>query len=68
MYPRVAAAGLKLNADQAVVDGEIVALDLQGRPSSRRFSIADLILSIRSSSTPSTCCTSMGRISRTSRC
>jgi ATP-dependent DNA ligase len=33
MYPRVAAAGLKLNADQAVVDGEIVALDLKGRPS-----------------------------------
>jgi bifunctional non-homologous end joining protein LigD len=33
MYPRVAAAGLKLNADQAFVDGEIVALDLQGRPS-----------------------------------
>jgi bifunctional non-homologous end joining protein LigD len=33
MYPRVAAAGLKLNADQAVVDGEIVALDSQGRPS-----------------------------------
>ena len=33
MYPRLAAAGLKLNADQAVVDGEIVALDVQGRPS-----------------------------------
>jgi bifunctional non-homologous end joining protein LigD len=33
MYPRVAAASLKLNADQAVVDGEIVALDTQGRPS-----------------------------------
>src|SRR5687767_2666423 len=33
MYPRVAAAGLKLNADQAVADGEIVALDVQGRPS-----------------------------------
>jgi bifunctional non-homologous end joining protein LigD len=33
MYPRVAAAGLKLNAYQAVVDGEIVALDVKGRPS-----------------------------------
>ena len=33
MYPRVAAAGLNLNADQAVVDGEIVALDRLGRPS-----------------------------------
>src|SRR5687767_1061200 len=33
MYPRLATAGLRLNADQAVVDGEIVALDVQGRPS-----------------------------------
>src|SRR5688572_10875197 len=33
MYPRVVAAGLKLKADQAVVDGEIVALDVKGRPS-----------------------------------
>ena len=33
MYPRLTAAGVKLNADQAVVDGEIVALDMQGRPS-----------------------------------
>jgi bifunctional non-homologous end joining protein LigD len=33
MYPRVVAAGMKLKAEQAVVDGEIVALDLQGRPS-----------------------------------
>ena len=33
MYPRVAAAGLLLNADQAVVDGEVVALDTQGTPS-----------------------------------
>jgi bifunctional non-homologous end joining protein LigD len=33
MYPRLVAAGLKLNADQAVVHGEIVALDMQGRPS-----------------------------------
>ena len=29
----VAAAGQRLNADQAVVDGEIVALDAQGSPS-----------------------------------
>jgi ATP-dependent DNA ligase len=33
MYPRVAAARLELNANQAVVDGEIVALDVKGRPS-----------------------------------
>jgi bifunctional non-homologous end joining protein LigD len=33
MYPRVAAAALRLNARQAVVDGEIVALDANGRPS-----------------------------------
>jgi bifunctional non-homologous end joining protein LigD len=33
MYPGVAAAALRLKADQAVVDGEIVALDVQGRPS-----------------------------------
>jgi bifunctional non-homologous end joining protein LigD len=33
MYPRLATAGLRLNAEQVVVDGEIVALDLQGRPS-----------------------------------
>jgi bifunctional non-homologous end joining protein LigD len=33
MYPALAAAGQRLNADQAIVDGEIVALDPQGRPS-----------------------------------
>ncbi len=33
MYPGLAAAGLRLDADQAVVDGEIVALDAQGSPS-----------------------------------
>ena len=33
MYPGIAAAGLRLKADQAVVDGEIVALDAQGTPS-----------------------------------
>ena len=33
MYPGIAAAGLRLNANQAVVDGEIVALDAKGRPS-----------------------------------
>ena len=32
MYPGIAAAGLRLNAEQAVVDGEIVALDAQGMP------------------------------------
>jgi bifunctional non-homologous end joining protein LigD len=33
MYRGIAAAGQRLDADQAVVDGEIVALDMQGRPS-----------------------------------
>jgi bifunctional non-homologous end joining protein LigD len=33
MYPTVAAAGLKLKAGQAVIDGEIVALAPDGRPS-----------------------------------
>ena len=33
MYPGIAAAGLRLKADQAVVDGEIVALAEDGRPS-----------------------------------
>src|SRR5688572_10098083 len=32
-YPAVAAAGRRLQADQAVIDGEIVAVDEQGRPS-----------------------------------
>jgi len=32
-YPEVAAAGKRLQAARAVVDGEIVALDPQGRPS-----------------------------------
>src|SRR5215469_851031 len=33
MYPGVAAAGMRLNAAQAVIDGEIVALSEDGRPS-----------------------------------
>jgi bifunctional non-homologous end joining protein LigD len=33
MYPGVAAAGLRIKAEQAVIDGEIVALDASGRPS-----------------------------------
>ncbi len=32
MYPGVAAAGLRFKAEQAVIDGEIVALDPSGRP------------------------------------
>lgn len=32
MYPGIAAAALKLHGNQAVVDGEIVALDESGRP------------------------------------
>jgi len=32
-YPSVAAAGRRLNADQAVLDGEIVAVDADGHPS-----------------------------------
>jgi bifunctional non-homologous end joining protein LigD len=33
MYPGIAAAGLRVKADRAVIDGEIVALDAQGSPS-----------------------------------
>jgi bifunctional non-homologous end joining protein LigD len=33
MYPAVAAAARRLQAEQAVIDGEIVAIDKQGRPS-----------------------------------
>jgi bifunctional non-homologous end joining protein LigD len=33
MYPTVAAAGRRLHATQGVVDGEVVAVDAQGRPS-----------------------------------
>ena len=33
MYPKVAAAGQRLNARQAVIDGEVVALAEDGRPS-----------------------------------
>ncbi len=33
MYPGIATAGLRLNAEQAVLDGEIVALAEDGRPS-----------------------------------
>ena len=33
MYPGIAAAGLRLNAGQVVIDGEIVALAEDGRPS-----------------------------------
>ena len=32
-YPSVAAAGMRLNAHSAIVDGEIVAVDPSGRPS-----------------------------------
>ena len=32
-YPRVAAAASRLNADAAVLDGEVVAVDADGRPS-----------------------------------
>jgi bifunctional non-homologous end joining protein LigD len=33
MYPRVAAAGLRLKAETVVIDGEIVALGPDGKPS-----------------------------------
>jgi bifunctional non-homologous end joining protein LigD len=33
MYPGIAAAGLKLNAEQLVLDGEVVAIAEDGRPS-----------------------------------
>ena len=37
MYRGIAAAGLRLKAHQAVVDGEIVALDAQGSPPAIRL-------------------------------
>jgi bifunctional non-homologous end joining protein LigD len=33
MYPSIAAAALRVKAEQAIIDGEIVALDASGRPS-----------------------------------
>ena len=33
MYPKVTAAGLRVNAQRALIDGEIVALSADGRPS-----------------------------------
>jgi len=33
MYPVITTSGLKVNAEQAVIDGEIVVLDERGRPS-----------------------------------
>src|SRR6185295_9033599 len=33
MYPAVASAARRLQAEQVVIDGEIVAVDAQGRPS-----------------------------------
>src|SRR5688572_2747476 len=48
MYPGIAAACLRLKAHQAVVDGEVVALDAQGSP--RRSSIGVPIPRIRSCS------------------
>jgi bifunctional non-homologous end joining protein LigD len=48
MYPTVASAGLRLNVNEAVIDGEIVALDAQGRPSfqalQHRGSFADHVI------------------------
>lgn len=41
-YPRIAAAALRLKADQAVVDGEFVALDASGRPSFQACTPADV--------------------------
>jgi DNA ligase D-like protein (predicted ligase) len=33
MYPSIATAGEKMHAEQAIIDGEIIALDENGRPS-----------------------------------
>jgi bifunctional non-homologous end joining protein LigD len=68
MYRGIAAAGSRLNADQAVVDGEIVALDAQGSPSFQALQHRGSHPgSIRSCSTRSTCCTWTARTSPTSR-
>jgi bifunctional non-homologous end joining protein LigD len=60
-YPHVVAAALALNAQSAVLDGEIVALDKQGRPS---FQAIQHRASERTppSTTASTSCTSTARI------
>ena len=68
MYPGIAPAGLRLNADQAVVDGEIVAPDAQGRPSFQALQHRASHPGHQSSSMPSTCCTSTERTSLASRC
>ena len=57
MYPRVAAAGLKLNADQAVVAAKSSRWTCRVDHRSRRSSIEVPIQVIRSSSTPSMYCT-----------
>ena len=56
MYPAVAAAGRRLQAEQAVIDGEIVAVDKQGRPSFQALAAPrhpsdsfDRVLCVRSS-------------------
>jgi ATP-dependent DNA ligase len=59
-YPSVAATALKVNAESAVPDGEIVALDAQAVRRFRRFSTAPPAPT-PSSTTRSTSCISTAR-------
>ena len=68
MYPRIAAMGAHLEAQQVVLDGEIVALDWRAGQLSKRFSIAAPTRITRSSSTHSTCCTLMAKTGLRSPC
>jgi bifunctional non-homologous end joining protein LigD len=54
IYPTIAAAARRLKVDQVVIDGEIVAVGSDGKPSFKVYSTAGNVQGIRSSSTPST--------------
>jgi bifunctional non-homologous end joining protein LigD len=44
MYPGIAEACLAVNAETALIDGEIVAIDAQGRPSFQALQQGDMTL------------------------
>jgi ATP-dependent DNA ligase len=64
LYPAVAREVAKIRDDAVLLDGEVVAVDEQGRPSSKLSTTKQLT---RSSTTPSICSISMGGISRRPR-
>ena len=61
-YPQLQAAGARIHATSAVLDGEIVALGADGPRRSRRCRTAAGAPGTRSCSTCSTCCTWTARI------